>query len=164
MVALWGPGEKELAEAVAKNMKEKSEIAPETNLPELIELIRGCQLFVGGDTGPMHMAAALGVPVVAIFGASDPARNGPYGEGHLVLYHDIECRPSWKTTCDHLKCLRELTPEVVIPKVEEYLAGKKESGVRSWKRRFRTHNSEFRSWKQESRRQEPGVGITDFVF
>ena len=69
------------------------ELAPETNLLELIELIRGCQLFVGGDTGPMHMAAAMQVPTVAIFGASDPARNGPYGEGHLVLYHDIDCRP-----------------------------------------------------------------------
>ena len=112
-------------------MAEAGEPAPETNLLELVELIRGCRLFVGGDTGPMHMAAALGVPTVALFGASDPVRNGPYGEGHLVLYHDMECRPCWKTRCESLGCLRELRPEGVIARVEAYLAGKKESEVRS---------------------------------
>jgi len=123
VAVLWGPGEEQLAETVVRGMKEKGELAPETNLLELIELIRGCRLFVGGDTGPMHMAAAMQVPVVAIFGASDPVRNGPYGDGHLVLYHDIECRPSWRTTCDHIRCLKELTAERVIPKVNEYLKG-----------------------------------------
>lgn len=142
VVVLWGPGEKELAEAVAAGMAEAGELAPETNLLELVELIRGCRLFVGGDTGPMHMAAALGVPTVAIFGASDPVRNGPYGEGHLVLYQDLECRPCWRTRCESPRCLKELGPEGVIARVEEYLAGKKESGVRSQKAEVRRQKAE----------------------
>jgi heptosyltransferase-1 len=52
---------------------------------ELIALTRRAKLFVGGDTGPMHLAAALKVPVVAIFGPTDPARNGPYGTPSVVL-------------------------------------------------------------------------------
>jgi lipopolysaccharide heptosyltransferase I len=80
----FGPGEKYLAEDVvvasegtAKPMK--------LSISELIALTRRAKLFVGGDTGPMHMAAALGVPVVAIFGPTDPARNGPYGTLSIVL-------------------------------------------------------------------------------
>jgi heptosyltransferase-1 len=52
---------------------------------ELIALTRRAQLFVGGDTGPLHLAAALRVPVVAIYGPTDPARNGPYGTRSIVL-------------------------------------------------------------------------------
>ena len=59
-----------------------------TSLPELIALIDGCRAWVGCDTGPMHIAAALGRPVVALFGVGDPRRTGPYGEGHQVLGTD----------------------------------------------------------------------------
>ena len=55
------------------------------SLTELTSLTRRACLFIGGDTGPMHLAAALGVPVVAIFGPTDPARNGPYGTRSIVL-------------------------------------------------------------------------------
>ncbi len=55
------------------------------SITELIALTRRARLFVGGDTGPMHLAAALRVPVVGIFGPTDPARNGPYGTRSIVL-------------------------------------------------------------------------------
>jgi heptosyltransferase-1 len=55
------------------------------SITELIALTRRARLFVGGDTGPMHLAAALKIPVVAIFGPTDPARNGPYGTRSVVL-------------------------------------------------------------------------------
>jgi heptosyltransferase-1 len=55
------------------------------SITELIALTRRARLFVGGDTGPMHLAAALAVPVVAIFGPTDPARTGPYGTRSIVL-------------------------------------------------------------------------------
>jgi heptosyltransferase-1 len=55
------------------------------SITELIALTRRARLFIGGDTGPMHLAAALQVPVVAIFGPTDPARNGPYGTRSIVL-------------------------------------------------------------------------------
>jgi heptosyltransferase I len=80
----YGPGEEHLAEAVvissagaAKSMK--------LSISELIALTRQAKLFIGGDTGPMHLAAALRVPVVAIFGPTNPARNGPYGTRSIVL-------------------------------------------------------------------------------
>ncbi len=122
VLVLWGPGEEGLARQVLEAMREKGRLAPPTSLLELIELIRLSALFVGGDTGPMHIAAALRIPTVAIFGASDPVRNGPYGEGHLTLYHeDLACRPSWKTSCEHLICLRDLKPEGVTERIREYL-------------------------------------------
>ena len=80
----YGPGEEDLAreaeaasEGAAKPMK--------CSISELIALTRRARLFVGGDTGPLHLAAALRVPVVAIYGPTDPARNGPYGTRSIVL-------------------------------------------------------------------------------
>jgi len=124
VAVLWGPGEEDLAQAVLGSMNKKGALAPPTDLPELIELIRRGSLFIGGDTGPMHLAAAMSVPTVAIFGASDPRRNGPYGEGHRVVYSDEECRPCWKTRCDRLTCLQQLKPEKVLEAIASYLQDK----------------------------------------
>jgi len=82
----FGPSEEELARAV----EQASEGAAHPlccSLGELIALARRARLFIGGDSGPMHLAAALDVPVVAIFGPTDPARNGPYGTRSIVLRH-----------------------------------------------------------------------------
>ena len=59
--------------------------APESTLPQLIALLRCARLYLGSDSGPLHMAAAVGTPCVALFGPSRPAHNGPYGAGHVVL-------------------------------------------------------------------------------
>jgi heptosyltransferase I len=79
-----GPGEQSRAQAVEEASGGAAESCPGT-IGELIALTRRAQLFIGGDTGPMHLAAALEVPVVAIFGPTDPARNGPFGTGNIVL-------------------------------------------------------------------------------
>jgi heptosyltransferase-1 len=79
-----GPGEQDLARAVQTASEGTSE-AVECSIPQLIAFTRRASLFVGGDTGPMHLAAALRIPVVAIFGPTDPARNGPYGTASIVL-------------------------------------------------------------------------------
>jgi heptosyltransferase-1 len=80
----YGPGEESLArEAEAASGRAAKAMA--CSLTELIALTRRAKLFVGGDTGPMHLAAALQIPVVAIFGPTDPARNGPYGTRSIVL-------------------------------------------------------------------------------
>jgi heptosyltransferase I len=79
-----GPGEKNLAQAVeATSGGAAEEIA--CSLTQLIALTRRASLFIGGDTGPMHLAAALRIPVVGIFGPTDPARNGPFGTRSIVL-------------------------------------------------------------------------------
>lgn len=80
----FGPGEESLAQAVEKASDGTAE-AVSCSITELIALTRRATLFVGGDTGPMHLAAALRIPVVGIFGPTDPARNGPYGTRSIVL-------------------------------------------------------------------------------
>jgi heptosyltransferase-1 len=80
----YGPGEDELARD-AEATSEGAAKAIRCSISELIALTRRARLFVGGDTGPLHLAAALRVPVVAIFGPTDPARNGPYGTRSVVL-------------------------------------------------------------------------------
>jgi len=80
----YGPGEENLVEAAVAASRGAAR-PTRGSLTELIALTRRAQLFIGGDTGPMHLAAVLGVPVVAIFGPTDPARNGPYGTRSIVL-------------------------------------------------------------------------------
>lgn len=80
----YGPGEEDLAAAVRAASADTATLL-KSSITELISLTRRAKLFIGGDTGPLHLAAALHVPVVAIFGPTDPARNGPYGTCSLVL-------------------------------------------------------------------------------
>lgn len=123
----WGPGEEALvreaisaAHGVTNAAVDFSTRAippapgvypmPATSFVELGATISLAQLFVAGDTGPLHFAAALGVPTVAIFGASDPIRNGPWGERTRVIQlTEPECIPCWKTKCtwsEPLACLK----------------------------------------------------------
>jgi heptosyltransferase I len=80
----YGPGEEELARIV-EHASAGAAQAMSCTISELIALTRRGRLFMGGDTGPLHLAAALQIPVVAIFGPTDPARNGPYGTRSIVL-------------------------------------------------------------------------------
>jgi heptosyltransferase I len=80
----YGPGEEELARE-AQTASEGAGTPVKSSITELTALMRRSKLFVGGDTGPLHLASALRIPVVAIFGPTDPARNGPYGTRNLVL-------------------------------------------------------------------------------
>ena len=80
----FGPQEEELARIVQQESGRSAQPV-ECSITDLIALTRRASLFVGGDTGPMHLAAALGVPVVAIFGPTDPARNGPFATRNVVL-------------------------------------------------------------------------------
>jgi heptosyltransferase-1 len=80
----YGPREEDLAYA-AEAASDGAAVALKCSITELIALTRRARLFIGGDTGPLHLAAALQVPVVAIFGPTDPARNGPYGTCSVVL-------------------------------------------------------------------------------
>lgn len=86
VVVTWGPGEEALAGRVCALSDGSARLAPPTaSLLELVELLRVAAVFVSADTGPMHLAAAAGVPCVALFGPKDPAVYGPYGSAHVVL-------------------------------------------------------------------------------
>jgi heptosyltransferase-3 len=82
------------------------------------------RFFIGVDTAPMHIAAAVGTPVVGIFGPTSERMWGPWCETKLILFReDLTCRPPCqnKHHCQHIECLREMPPAMVMPKIEAFL-------------------------------------------
>ncbi|MFW5999780.1 MAG: glycosyltransferase N-terminal domain-containing protein [Halanaerobiaceae bacterium] len=116
VVYTGGPGEREGIERILDWMdNEVLNLAGETDLQELAVLYKRADLFIGGDTGPMHLAAAVETPVVAIMGPTLPETHGPYGEGHIVLREELECSGCWKRKCPrNNECLRSITVEDVL--------------------------------------------------
>ena len=90
---LWGPGEESLARAVVDASSGTARLAPPTGIGDLIALCRRASLMISGDTGPLHIAAAVGTPIVSIFGPTDPARNGPWLplDARISRYESCEC-------------------------------------------------------------------------
>ena len=98
-LVVWGPGEEWMAREVVAASEGAARLAPRTSLGELLPYIRRARLFVSGDSGPLHLASACGVPAVGIFGPTDPARNGPFGEGDEVVWKHVACSPCYKPRC-----------------------------------------------------------------
>jgi heptosyltransferase-1 len=115
-----GPGEQDLARAVQIASEGTAE-ALECSIPQLIAFTRRASLFVGGDTGPMHLAAALRIPVVAIFGPTDPVRNGPYGTRSIVLQSPSNRPHRNRATLD--PGLVTIGPEQVLAACQKLLGG-----------------------------------------
>jgi heptosyltransferase-1 len=117
-VILWGPGEKEAAEEIASSSGGKAVIAPRTDFVQLIALLRKSSLYIGGDTGPSHLAAALGVPVVALFGPTDPKRNGPVDNRDQVVKPLLCKEKCSRNKCpldeSSPKCMAQITTELVV--------------------------------------------------
>ncbi|MCE2540277.1 MAG: glycosyltransferase family 9 protein [Acidobacteria bacterium] len=90
-VVIWGPGDEARAAAVVAASAGAARLAPPTDLVELAALLRAGALLVSGDTGPLHLAAALGTPVVGLYGPSDPARNGPWSPDDEVVSSFPDC-------------------------------------------------------------------------
>jgi len=91
----------------------------------MIEWIRLSHLMVSNDTGPMHVAAALGKPVISLFGPTEPRRTGPYGQLEHALQVKLACVPCLKSKCRHtpyLECLGSLSPSRVLDAIERQLA------------------------------------------
>jgi heptosyltransferase I len=109
----------EISRAVAQAAPEARpvDLVNRTNLKELVALIADARAMVTNDSGPMHVAAAVGTPVVAIFGPTDPDRTGPYGPGHRVLARRAECSPCFRRQCLYaggpqaLCCLKNVAAE-----------------------------------------------------
>ena len=88
-------------------------------------IMRLCAVLVTNDTGPMHVAAALGRPVVALLGPTDPHRTGPYGQQDRVLQLALPCVPCMKSECHYekpMECLRALPPELIFARLEKLLS------------------------------------------
>lgn len=87
------------------------------NLKELAYLFRRSNLVVSTDSGPMHIAAAVGTKVIALFGPTSPSRTGPFGEGHVIIRKDLPCSPCLKRTCPTLECMDSISVEDVFSKI-----------------------------------------------
>jgi len=97
-------------------------LAGSTSLAQLAGILRKTRLAVTTDTGAMHLAAALGTPVVAVFGPTAPWRTGPFGEGHQIVRLELACSPCFKRHCRRPRCLSDLTPEMVMAACEKILS------------------------------------------
>ena len=108
VIFTWGPEELKWVEGIRKEMKEPSILAPQTeSLTQLGEVYRHCDLYIGGDTGPMHIASLMGIPVVVIYGPTDPIVNEPFGQ-HKKVRKEVGCNPCRKRSCKELTCLKAL--------------------------------------------------------
>jgi ADP-heptose:LPS heptosyltransferase len=124
IVVTAGPGEEQFASQVATE-NEHSVILLGLTIPELAELIRGARLYIGNDSGPMHLAAAVGTPVVAVWGSSDSRRWRPWGAPYRVVQNPFECNPCPGYRClvaDSPLCIESVTVEQVNTAVDELLS------------------------------------------
>jgi len=119
-----GPDDGAIAAAIKDGMRaeprayEPCDLTGRLTFGQLGALLERCDLFIGHDTGAMHLAVAVGAPVVAIFGPSDPRMYGPYGKNSVTLWHDVGCNPCllrgrWDAACRRFRCIEAVTVEEV---------------------------------------------------
>jgi len=121
-IVLWGPGEQALAAEVVATASGTAVVSPPTTIADLVALSRGASLMVSGDTGPAHVASAVGTPIVGIYGPTRPSRNGPLGSQDVAVSRDNVCE------CHHLRrcvrdrmCLLDIDVEEVVRAVDTAL-------------------------------------------
>ncbi len=114
-VIAGGVGDKESLSGMAKAIGKKAvSLAGATDLKELAALFKLSKGVVTVDSGPMHLASAMGANVVALFGPTAPWRTGPYGAGHVVIRKGLPCSPCFKRTCADAKCMTGITVEEAL--------------------------------------------------
>jgi len=123
VMLIWGIGEaeKEKAYKINKMAAGRLLVAPATTIAQLVSLLKRCSMAIGGDTGPLHLAAALGLPVVGLYGPTPPSRNGPFTDKKEIIYHPPStCSPCWKRTCNNKNnnCMDSIQVEEVMQKIE----------------------------------------------
>jgi len=106
-VVTYGPGEEESARSVVDHSRSNAAVTLDATLKQFFALARRAKLFVGGDTGPMHIAAAARTPIVAIFGPTESRRNGPFARDDIVVERfDLDCRVDcYRRSCSHTSCM-----------------------------------------------------------
>ena len=115
-------GEAGPLERIRARMKTRAvNLGGRTTLRELACLYQQAALVVTTDSGPMHLAAAVGTPLVALFGPTDPRRTGPYGRGHRVIRRELTCMPCFRRQCETKQCMREIEVGEVFTAVQEVL-------------------------------------------
>jgi lipopolysaccharide heptosyltransferase I len=120
----WGPGEEDMVRELVSAAGNGVLQIP-TTLEELVALCEKARLFVGGDTGPMHFAAAAGTPIVSIFGPTSSDRNGPFRREDVVVERRLSCRPCYerdKCPLEHWECIEQITVDQVYEACKKRLS------------------------------------------
>ena len=121
-VVLWGPGEERLADAVIAASSNAAIAAPPTRVADIVALARAAALFVSGDTGPLHIATAVGTPTVSLFGPTDPDRNGPFAPEDVAVSRYDACGCHYDRRCHETPwCLGEVGVAEVCAAVQRRL-------------------------------------------
>ena len=122
-LVLWGPGERPLAEAVVAAANGAAELSPPTAVADLFALAARARLLVSGDTGPLHIAAAVGTPIVALFGPTFPERNGPWSVTDLSVSRADRCVCHHKRRCRRsVACIDDITVNEVLEAIDRRFA------------------------------------------
>jgi lipopolysaccharide heptosyltransferase II len=123
-VVLWGPGDEKDAADILRGVNQDIELAPPTSIGLMASFLKSCSLVIANDSGPMHIAAALRVPTIGIFGPTDPRHHGPLGSNSgYVIKSDLHCIICNKLQCPYgQECMTQLPLDALNAKVEE-LAG-----------------------------------------
>jgi lipopolysaccharide heptosyltransferase I len=122
-VVLWGPGERVLADEVVAAAGGAAAASPQTTVADLVAIARGASLLVSGDTGPTHIASAVGTPIVGLYGPTRPSRNGPLSPRDAIVSRDAICQ------CHHLRrctrdrmCLLDIDVQEVLSAAERVMS------------------------------------------
>jgi ADP-heptose:LPS heptosyltransferase len=124
-VLLGGPDESELAAQVVRELDgvDALNLAGKTSLRDLFAIFRECAVAFGPDSGPMHIAAAVGCPVVSIWGSTAPERSAPWGFPDLTIRGEIPCHPCYLRDCPiGRECMRRIEPELVVSTIRHAVA------------------------------------------
>jgi lipopolysaccharide heptosyltransferase I len=124
-VVLWGPGEQSIAEQVVRTSSEAAIAAPQTTLRDVVAFARAARLMVSGDTGPTHIASAVGTPVVALFGPTSSQRNGPWRPDDVAITRYSDCDCHYQRSCRRdasAWCLGAIPEEEVRAAIERRLS------------------------------------------
>ncbi|WP_094603888.1 Lipopolysaccharide core heptosyltransferase RfaQ [Sporomusa silvacetica DSM 10669] len=122
-VVIGGPGDDPLLERLLAQVQiPPISLVGKTSLKQLAYVIKNAAAFIGGDTGPMHLSAALGIPTIALMGPTDQIRNGPYGNTHRVILADRQCIGCWQRKCSKgWDCLASISVETVYSQLLEIM-------------------------------------------
>jgi len=127
VVLTCGTGEEGIRDEIRSLMNEGSIIINTPSLKHYAWLVKRADVYFGGDTGPMHIASAMGTPVVAVFGPTDPVVVGPYRQPYKVLWKKLDCSPCNERGCKrNIECMRSIPPEEATAAILELLEGTRE--------------------------------------
>jgi lipopolysaccharide heptosyltransferase I len=119
-IILWGPGEHALAGAVADASGGAAEVAPPTTIPDIVGIARYARLMVSGDTGPLHIAGSVGTPIVALFGPTQPERNGPWSAEDISVSRVAQCACLYERRCRKaLRCIDDISVDDVLAAIRQ---------------------------------------------